>query len=109
MSSAQLIFDRKTAIKMSGMSEKAYNRSLIAMQNGLGVKLVSYTFILLLVLFCGFTDTIFKCFECLIGCVFVLYRNKLDIRELGIQFGCIRLIPLVHKALSLYVFDFYIT
>lgn len=31
------------------------------------------------------------------------YRNKLDIRELGIQFGCIRLIPLVQKALSLYV------
>lgn len=39
--SAQVIFDRKTAIRMSGMSEKAYNRSLIAMQNGLGVKLVS--------------------------------------------------------------------
>ncbi|KAL8111972.1 hypothetical protein AgCh_019610 [Apium graveolens] len=64
--SAQVIFDKKTAIRMSGMSEKAYNRSLIAMQNGLGVK------------------------------------NKLDIRELGIQFGCIRLIPLVQKALSLY-------
>lgn len=50
--SAQVIFDRKTAIRMSGMSEKAYNRSLIAMQNGLGVKLVSGFFIVLFILFC---------------------------------------------------------
>lgn len=30
--------DRQSAIKLSGMSEKAYNRSFNAMQNGLGVK-----------------------------------------------------------------------
>ncbi|KAK2975358.1 hypothetical protein RJ640_007855 [Escallonia rubra] len=63
---AQVIFDRQSAIRLSGMSEKAYSRSFNAMQNGIGIK------------------------------------NKLDIRELGIQFGCIRLIPLVQKGLSLY-------
>ncbi|KAA8529435.1 hypothetical protein F0562_033766 [Nyssa sinensis] len=62
----QVIFDRQKAIRMSGMSEKAYNRSFNSLQNGLGVK------------------------------------NKLDIRELGIQFGCVRLIPFVQKGLSLY-------
>ncbi|XP_052199776.1 origin of replication complex subunit 6 [Diospyros lotus] len=59
-------FERQNAIKLSGMSEKAYNRSFNAMQNGLGVK------------------------------------NKLDVRELAIQFGCVRLIPLVQKGFSLY-------
>ncbi|XP_010257239.1 PREDICTED: origin of replication complex subunit 6 [Nelumbo nucifera] len=62
----QVLFDRQTAIRLSGMSEKAYTRSLNAMQNGLGVK------------------------------------TKLDIRELAIQFGCVRLIPFVQKGLSLY-------
>uniref|UniRef100_A0A5B7BSF3 Origin of replication complex subunit 6 n=1 Tax=Davidia involucrata TaxID=16924 RepID=A0A5B7BSF3_DAVIN len=62
----QVIFDRQKAIRLSGMSEKAYNRSFNSLHNSLGVK------------------------------------NKLDIRELGIQFGCIRLIPFVHKGLSLY-------
>ncbi|KAH0753946.1 hypothetical protein KY290_024216 [Solanum tuberosum] len=61
-----VVFDRQAAIKLSGMSEKAYNRSFTSMQNGIGVK------------------------------------NKLDIRELAIQFGCIRLIPFVQKGLSLY-------
>ncbi|XP_044494387.1 origin of replication complex subunit 6-like [Mangifera indica] len=60
------IFDRQTAIKMSGMSEKAYTRSFNLLQNSIG------------------------------------FRNKLDIRELGIQFGCVRLIPFVQKGLSLY-------
>ncbi|XP_042500385.1 origin of replication complex subunit 6 [Macadamia integrifolia] len=63
---AQVLFDRQAAIRLSGMSEKAYNRSFNAMQNGLGVK------------------------------------TKLDTRELGIQFGCVRLIPFVQKGLSLY-------
>ncbi|KAL3840594.1 hypothetical protein ACJIZ3_025185 [Penstemon smallii] len=62
----EVIFDRQLAIKMSGMSENAYNRSFNSMQNGIGIK------------------------------------NKIDIRELGIQFGCVRLIPFVHKGLSLY-------
>ncbi|KAL6350456.1 hypothetical protein AAG906_019103 [Vitis piasezkii] len=62
----EVIFDRPSAVKLSGMSEKAYNRSFNAMQNGLGVK------------------------------------TKLDIRELGIRFGCVRLIPFVQKGLSLY-------
>ncbi|KAL3621455.1 Origin of replication complex subunit 6 [Castilleja foliolosa] len=62
----QVIFDRQAAIRMSGMSEKAYNRSFNSMQNGNGVK------------------------------------NKLDIRELAIQFGCVRPIPFAHKGISLY-------
>ncbi|XP_030550708.1 origin of replication complex subunit 6 [Rhodamnia argentea] len=62
----QVMFDRQAAVKQSGMSEKAYNRSFISMQNGLGLK------------------------------------NTLDIRELAIQFGCVRLIPFVKKGLSLY-------
>ncbi|KAJ3685124.1 hypothetical protein LUZ61_014288 [Rhynchospora tenuis] len=62
----QVTFDRKSAIQMSGMSEKAYMRSFNAMQNSLGVKLT------------------------------------LDMRELAIQFGCVRLVPFVQKVLSLY-------
>ncbi|XP_073008687.1 origin of replication complex subunit 6 isoform X2 [Typha latifolia] len=62
----QMKFDRQSAIRMSGMSEKAYMRSFNAMQNGLGVKV------------------------------------SLDVRELGIQFGCVRLIPFVQKGLSQY-------
>ncbi|PWA70066.1 origin recognition complex protein 6 [Artemisia annua] len=62
----QALFDRQTAIRLSGMSEKAYIRSFNVMQNGIGIK------------------------------------NTLDIRELGIQFGCVRLIPLVQKGLKLY-------
>ncbi|GMY26012.1 origin of replication complex subunit 6 [Fagus crenata] len=60
------LFDRQSAIRLSGMSEKAYNRSFISLQNGLGVK------------------------------------NNLDVRELAIQFGCVRLIPFVKKGFSLY-------
>ncbi|KAK7847895.1 origin of replication complex subunit 6 [Quercus suber] len=59
------LFDRQSAIKLSGMSEKAYNRSFNLLQNGLGVK------------------------------------NNLDVRELAIQFGCVRLIPIVNKGFSL--------
>ncbi|KAF7065672.1 hypothetical protein CFC21_071753 [Triticum aestivum] len=62
----QVIFDRSEAVRMSGMSEKAYIRSFNALQNGLGVK------------------------------------TTLDVRELGIQFGCVRLIPFVQKGLVLY-------
>ncbi|KAL6562525.1 Origin of replication complex subunit 6 [Orobanche gracilis] len=62
----EVIFDRQAAIRLSGVSEKAYNRSFNSMQNGIGVK------------------------------------NKLDIRELAIQFGCVRLIPFAHKGISLY-------
>ncbi|EOY01989.1 Origin recognition complex subunit 6 isoform 3 [Theobroma cacao] len=62
----EVIFDRQKAIRLSGMSEKAYNRSFNSLQNGLNIK------------------------------------TTLDIRELGIQFGCVRLIPFVKKSLSLY-------
>ncbi|XWS69725.1 hypothetical protein CRYUN_Cryun04dG0203800 [Craigia yunnanensis] len=62
----EVIFDRQKAIKLSGMSEKAYSRSFNSLQNGLNIK------------------------------------TTLDIRELGIQFGCVRLIPFVKKGLSLY-------
>ncbi|KAJ6811728.1 origin of replication complex subunit 6-like isoform X2 [Iris pallida] len=61
-----VLFDRQSAIKMSGMSEKAYTRSFNMMQNGLGIK------------------------------------ASLDVRELAIQFGCVRLIPFVNKGLALY-------
>lgn len=63
---AEVLFDRQAAIKLSGMSEKAYNRSFNCLQNGLGLK------------------------------------TTLDIRELGIQFGCVRLVPIVRKGLSLF-------
>ncbi|KAG0471742.1 hypothetical protein HPP92_016288 [Vanilla planifolia] len=62
----QLIFDRQAAIRLSGMSEKAYIKSFNSMQNGIG------------------------------------FRIRLDVRELAIQFGCVRLISSVQKALSLY-------
>ncbi|KAI4294971.1 hypothetical protein MLD38_040747 [Melastoma candidum] len=62
----QVIFDRPAAVKLSGLSDKAYTRSFNLLQNGLGVK------------------------------------NTLDVRELGIQFGCVRLIPSVKEGLSLY-------
>ena len=42
------MFDRQTAIRLSGMSEKAYIRSFNVMQNGIGIKYVS----LLPFLFC---------------------------------------------------------
>ncbi|KAG0471748.1 hypothetical protein HPP92_016294 [Vanilla planifolia] len=62
----QMIFDRQAAIRLSGMSEKAYIKSFNSMQNGIG------------------------------------FRIRLDVRELAIQFGCVRLISSVQKALSLY-------
>lgn len=64
--SMDVMFDRQAAIRLSGMSERAYIRSFNSMQNGIGVK------------------------------------NKIDVRELAVQFGCVRLIPFVHKGLSLY-------
>ncbi|XP_022878323.1 origin of replication complex subunit 6-like isoform X1 [Olea europaea var. sylvestris] len=62
----EVIFDHHAAVKLSGLFEKAYNRSFNSMQNSIGIK------------------------------------KKLHIRELAIQFGCIRLIPFVQKGLSLY-------
>ncbi|KAK8947990.1 Origin recognition complex subunit 6 [Platanthera guangdongensis] len=62
----QVIFERSSAIRMSGMSEKAYIRCFNAMQNGIGVK------------------------------------ARLDVRELAVQFGCVRLISFVQKGFSLY-------
>lgn len=41
------LFDRQSAIKLSGMSEKAYNRSFNLLQNGLGVKWVLFLFVYL--------------------------------------------------------------
>ncbi|KAK4763122.1 hypothetical protein SAY86_008890 [Trapa natans] len=63
---SEIMFDRPNAVKLSGVSEKAYNRCFNCMQNIIGVE------------------------------------NTLDVRELGIQFGCIRLIPFVKKGLSTY-------
>ncbi|KAL2349256.1 hypothetical protein Fmac_003256 [Flemingia macrophylla] len=61
-----VIFNRSSAVRLSGMSERAYIRSYNSLHNGLGVKL------------------------------------KLDVRELAIQFGCVRIIPLVRDGLKLY-------
>ncbi|KAG9144737.1 hypothetical protein Leryth_024397 [Lithospermum erythrorhizon] len=61
-----VMIDRAIAIKLSGMSERAYIRSFNSMQNAIGVK------------------------------------NKVDIRELAIRFGCVRIIPYVTRGLSLY-------
>ncbi|KAL8137675.1 hypothetical protein V2J09_003676 [Rumex salicifolius] len=61
-----VILDRQTAIRLSGLPEKAYIRSFNSLQSMLDI------------------------------------NNKLDVRELGIQFGCVRLIPLVRKGLSMY-------
>ncbi|CAF2045638.1 BnaA09g29310D [Brassica napus] len=62
----QVIFDRQAAIKLSGMSEKAYTRSFNSLQNVIGVKI------------------------------------KLNVKELAVQFGCVRIIKSVHNMLSLY-------
>ncbi|KNA14407.1 hypothetical protein SOVF_107730 [Spinacia oleracea] len=67
----EVIFDRQSAIRLSGMSEKAYNRSFNSLQNVLDVK------------------------------------NTLDVRELAIQFGCVRIIPFVQKGLKLYKSRFF--
>ncbi|KAI4314167.1 hypothetical protein L6164_027102 [Bauhinia variegata] len=61
-----VLFDRSNAIRLSGMSEKAYIRSYNSLHNGLGVKM------------------------------------KLDVRELAIQFGCVRIISMVRNSLNLY-------
>ncbi|XP_050130556.1 origin of replication complex subunit 6-like isoform X6 [Malus sylvestris] len=68
-----LLFDRKKAITLSGMSEKAYTGCYNSMQNGLGVKWV-----------------------------FHFSFGSSDFDELAIQFGCVRIIRFVQKALSLY-------
>ncbi|CAJ1932096.1 unnamed protein product [Sphenostylis stenocarpa] len=61
-----VLFDRSSAVRLSGMSERAYIRSYNCLHNGLGVKV------------------------------------KIDVRELAIQFGCVRIIPLVREGLKLY-------
>ncbi|XP_016202813.1 origin of replication complex subunit 6 [Arachis ipaensis] len=61
-----VLFDRSCAVRLSGLSEKAYIRCYNSLHNGLGVKM------------------------------------KLDVRELAIQFGCVRIIPLVREGLKLY-------
>ncbi|KAL0651932.1 hypothetical protein Bca4012_094623 [Brassica carinata] len=61
-----VIFDRQAAVKLSGMSEKAYTRSFNSLQNVIGFKI------------------------------------KLNIKELAIQFGCVRIIKSVQNILSSY-------
>ncbi|CAH2033852.1 unnamed protein product [Thlaspi arvense] len=62
----QVIFDRQAAIKLSGMSEKAYTRSFNSLQNVIGIKI------------------------------------KLNVKELAVQFGCVRIIKSVQNVLSSY-------
>ena len=47
----EVIFDRQKAVKLSGMSEKAYNRSFNSLQNGLNIKWVSHIFLYLFLSF----------------------------------------------------------
>ncbi|XP_050902935.1 origin of replication complex subunit 6 [Lathyrus oleraceus] len=61
-----VLFYRSSAVKLSGMSERAYIKSYNSLHNGIGVKL------------------------------------KLDVRELSIRFGCVRIIPYVRDGLKLY-------
>ncbi|XP_061355449.1 origin of replication complex subunit 6 [Gastrolobium bilobum] len=61
-----VLFDRSSAVRLSGMSERAYIRSYNSLHNGLGVKM------------------------------------KLDVRELAIQFGCVRIVPFVRDGIKLY-------
>lgn len=89
-----MVFDRQSAIKMSGMSEKAYMRSLNAMKNGIGVKWVSFQFCCIHLSSSGFDGCLE--FADVFSC-----RPSLDVRQLGIQFGCVRLIPFVKKGLTL--------
>ncbi|KAI5061835.1 hypothetical protein GOP47_0022374 [Adiantum capillus-veneris] len=56
--------DRQKAIRISGLSEKAYIRSLTNLQNALGL------------------------------------RPALDVRELAVQFGCVRLVGSVQRVLT---------
>lgn len=63
-------FDRQKAIRVSGLSEKAYIRSLTNLQNAIGL------------------------------------RPALDVRELAIQFGAVRLVGSVHKTLAEYKLRF---
>ncbi|XP_010460252.1 PREDICTED: origin of replication complex subunit 6 isoform X1 [Camelina sativa] len=62
----QILFDRQAAIKLSGMSEKAYSRSFNSLQNVIGIKI------------------------------------KLNVRELAVQFGCVRIIKSVQNVLTSY-------
>ncbi|XP_024530167.1 origin of replication complex subunit 6 [Selaginella moellendorffii] len=62
----QVPFDRQKGIKLSGLSDKAYNRSLTTVQNALGI------------------------------------RTSLNVRELAVQFGCVRLIQAVQRVLAAY-------
>ncbi|XP_057443608.1 origin of replication complex subunit 6 [Lotus japonicus] len=61
-----VLFDRSSAVRLSGMSQGAYIRSYNSLHNGIGVKM------------------------------------RLDVRELAIQFGCVRIIPMVRDGLKSY-------
>ncbi|KAH0864446.1 hypothetical protein HID58_081657 [Brassica napus] len=74
----QVIFDRQAAVKLSGMSEKAYTRSFNSLQNVIGFKWVSF-------------------YELILH-----FKIKLNIKELAIQFGCVRIIKSVQNILSSY-------
>jgi origin recognition complex subunit 6 len=88
-----VIFDRAEAVRMSGMSDKAYIRSFNALQNGLGVKYATLHFC--------FTNSYLQVAIPDENERFRSCRTTLDVRELGIQFGCVRLIPFVQKGLVL--------
>eukprot|EP00249_Psilotum_nudum_P000072 c1025_g1_i2 orf=466-1299(-) len=62
--SLHVAFDREKAVHLTGMSEKAYTRSLANLQNALGL------------------------------------RANLDVRQLAVQFGCVRLISFVQRLLT---------
>jgi origin recognition complex subunit 6 len=89
-------FDRQRAVRVSGLSEKAYIRSLTNLQNALGVRSVfPYESVKN-----GVASHLINLFYLI---SYILFRPDLDVRELAIQFGCVRLIGSVNKTLSEYV------
>ncbi|KAG5059427.1 hypothetical protein JHK87_000456 [Glycine soja] len=91
-----ILFDRSSAARLSGMSERAYIRSYNSLHNGLGVKFVFLHFLFVQLFFLSLF------FIHLTKCLFGDFRMKLDVRELAIQFGCVRIITLVRDGLKLY-------
>lgn len=92
-----ILFDRSSAARLSGMSERAYIRSYNSLHNGLGVKFVFLHFLFVQLFFLSLF------FIHLTKCLFGDFRMKLDVRELAIQFGCVRIITLVRDGLKLWV------
>eukprot|EP00850_Spirogloea_muscicola_P012685 SM000083S22732 [mRNA] locus=s83:179443:182473:- [translate_table: standard] len=83
---------RQKGIKYSGLSEKAYLRSLNAMQNALGIRHVKISFDPVDVSPLQLGDLMFT----------ASLRLGVQIKPLAIQFGCVRLVNAVTDTLAIY-------